>query len=106
MAPKLKHLLGGFGLAAVAICALPMVPDSLGAVPATPATEVNRAIKSDRLAMPNISVARRKVPTESVRDTPREPAEAAKPKLLDGCESAFSPVTVPSLAHIAGRCVG
>jgi hypothetical protein len=28
-----------------------------------------------------------------------------KQKLPDGCEPSFSPVTVPSMAHITGRCV-
>jgi hypothetical protein len=107
MTPRVKHLLGGIGLAAVALCALPMVADSFGATRPTPRYDVNRAIKSDRLLVPNMTVAKRRVPTETVRQTPNQPAEeAAKPKLLDGCEPAFSSVTVPSMAHISGRCVG
>jgi len=106
MTPRVKHLLSGLGLAAVALCALPMVADSFGAVPAVPAFQINRAVKTDRLMVPNMTVAKRKPPTETVRQTPQEPAEAVKPKLLDGCEPAFSSVTVPSMAHVSGRCVG
>lgn len=40
------------------------------------------------------------LPVRSVK--PEEVAR--KPKLPEGCEPAFSPVTVPSLAHIASRC--
>lgn len=47
---------------------------------------------------------------------PRDPAPAAKPQpdlaqkpqlpeLPEGCEPSFSPVTMPALAHIAGRCM-
>jgi hypothetical protein len=41
-------------------------------------------------------------PAYSVR--PQQPEMAQKPKLPEGCEPSFSPVTVPSMAHIAGRC--
>ena len=67
MTPRVKHLLSGLGLAAVALCALPMVADSFGAVPAVPAFQINRAVKNDRLMVPNMTVAKRKVPTETVR---------------------------------------
>ena len=99
-------MLEWFGLAAVAICALPMVADSFGAVPPAPAFEINRGIKTDRLVMPNVTVARRKVPTETVREAPRPDPAQTKQKLLDGCEPAFSSVTMPSMAHISSRCVG
>ena len=26
--------------------------------------------------------------------------------IMDGCEPVFSSVTVPQMAHVAGRCVG
>ncbi|MGH6743170.1 MAG: hypothetical protein ACREDY_29790, partial [Bradyrhizobium sp.] len=83
----------------MAICALPLVADSFGAVRPAPAFQINRALKSDRLLVPNMTVAKRRVPTETVRQNQRDPAEATKPKLLDGCEPAFSSVTVPSMAH-------
>jgi hypothetical protein len=45
------------------------------------------------------------MPVQSVKPQSVKPEDVArKPKLPEGCESAFSPVTVPSLAHIASRC--
>jgi hypothetical protein len=35
---------------------------------------------------------------------PRQPDVAQKQKLPEGCEPPFSPVTVPSMAHVAARC--
>ena len=32
--------------------------------------------------------------------------ESDKRQIMDGCEPVFSSVTVPTMAHIAGRCVG
>ena len=114
MAPKLKHLLGGLGLATAAICILPVVADSFGAavVESARSYQVNRAIKTDRLMAPNMTVAKRKVPVETLRPPVRE-SEDAKPgetpkkrEALDGCEPLFSPVSVPTLAHLSGRCIG
>ena len=65
---------------------------------------MNRAAKGDRLAHPN-TIAVKKAPAQA----PRKPApteQSDKRPILDGCEPSFSPVTVPSMAHIAGRCVG
>ena len=78
-----------------------------------PAFQINRALKNDRLIVPNMTVVK-KAPVETVRQTPdksrppvpREPEDAAKTKILDGCEPAFSSVTMPTLAHIASRCIG
>jgi hypothetical protein len=70
-----------------------------------PVQQVNRATKGDLLAKPKTII--HKVPLETVKD-PERPVRDQSDKriLLDGCESSFSPVTVPSMAHIAGRCVG
>lgn len=113
MSPKLKHFIAGFGLASAAICVLPIVADSFGAVPPAPTFEINRALKNDRLMVPNMTVAKRRVPVETVRQTPEpsrppatRPPEDAVKKILDGCEPAFSAVAAPTLAHIASRCVG
>ena len=106
MAPRIKHLLGGFGVAAIAICALPIIADCFGAVAQAPAFQINRATKNDRLMVPNMTVAKRRVPVETVRQTSPPSGESSKPKLLDGCEPSFSSVTTPSMAHISGRCVG
>jgi hypothetical protein len=49
----------------------------------------------------------RKVPVAPIRNPARPVREQSDKRLImDGCESSFSPVTVPSMAHIAGRCVG
>ena len=47
----------------------------------------------------------KKAPTETARDTSRNPKPAAKRQIMDGCDPMFSPVTVPAMAHVAGRCV-
>ena len=47
-------------------------------------------------------------PADAGRNAPwREIPQGSmrKQKLPDGCEPAFSPVAVPSMAHITGRCV-
>jgi hypothetical protein len=46
----------------------------------------------------------RKRPAEAVQPPMDKPAVAQKPKLPEGCEPSFSPVTVPAMAHVAGRC--
>ncbi len=46
----------------------------------------------------------RKRPAEAVQPSLEKPAVARKPKLPEGCEPSFSPVTVPAMAHVAGRC--
>ena len=104
MAPQCKHLLRGLGVAAV--CALPMA-SGFGAAPIAqpPVHQVNRALKSDRLVEPVSAVTKRKVPIQVIREVPPEP-ETAKRRLMDGCEPLFSPVSVPSAAHLTGRCIG
>ena len=110
MAPHCKYLLGGLGLIAATVCALP-VASGFGAAPiaAAPTYQVNRTLKGDRLVVPVSVVAKRKVPVERLRPAPREPEETAernKRKMLDGCEPAFSTVVVPSMAYVPSRCVG
>ena len=106
MAPQWTHLLSGLGVAALTVGALPMA-SGFGAAPIAqaPVHQVNRALKSDRLVEPVSVVTKRKVPIQVIRDLPPEP-ETAKRRLMDGCEPLFSPVTVPSAAHLTGRCVG
>jgi hypothetical protein len=67
-----------------------------------PAQEVNRTLKGDRLTV---------VPRTTVRTTPYSPREPVRPtpvrrELPPGCEPSFSPITMPAMAHIAGRCIG
>jgi hypothetical protein len=67
-----------------------------------PGQTVNRALKADRLAVVPRSAIRRpsEPPEKPVRPTP------ARRQLPPGCEPSFSPITVPAMAHIAGRCIG
>jgi hypothetical protein len=44
----------------------------------------------------------RTIQVAPVREAPNE--KAAKERLPEGCEPAFSPVTTPALAHIGVRC--
>lgn len=44
----------------------------------------------------------RTIRIQPVRDVPNE--KPKKEKLLEGCEPAFSPVTMPAFAHISARC--
>jgi hypothetical protein len=106
----LNGIAGGLGLAAVMLCVLPIAESVGGAAPAGIAGQVNRAVKTDRLMVPQ-SVAKRPVsPVRTLREEPtpaadREPKPEAQ-ELKDGCEPLFSPVTTPALAHLTGRCIG
>jgi hypothetical protein len=73
----------------------------------------NVTIVTKGLQLPEVTVRHstssvvRPVPVEDVRnEPPREPKRPNNParKLPRGCESAFSPVAAPSLAHHVGRC--
>ena len=70
-----------------------------------PVQQVNRAAKGDLVAKPRNVI--HKVPLQTVKDPARPVRDQSDKRLLmDGCESSFSPVTMPSMAHVAGRCVG
>jgi hypothetical protein len=112
MAPKSSYLIGGLAAVAAMIVALPAAK-GIGAARKDPPllVHVNRAGKGDRYVQPQTIVVRKQhtVPREPV--SMREPAMPAKPepkpqKIMDGCEPLFSPVVVPAMAHLAGRCVG
>ena len=93
-------------VAAALVCAFPLA-QGIGAVSQNPAPafQVNRAAKGDILAAPRATV--RKVPVQTIKNPARSIREQTdKRMILDGCESSFSPVTMPSMAHVAGRCVG
>jgi hypothetical protein len=113
MAPKSSYLISGLAAIAVMIVALPAAK-GIGAAKKEPPplVQVNRASKGDRWVEPR-TIAVRKAPAAAPRDpiSMREPVPPAKPqtkpqKIMDGCEPLFSPVVVPSMAHLAGRCVG
>jgi hypothetical protein len=105
MAKKSSYLIGGLAIAAVMIGALPAT-QGIGASANEPAVlQVNRSAKGDRLVEPR-TIAVKKAPTETARETVKNPEQSGKLRIMDGCDPMFSPVTVPSMAHLAGRCVG
>ena len=105
MAKKSSYLIGGLAIAAVMIGALPAT-QGIGASANEPTVlQVNRSAKGDRLVEPR-TIAVKKAPTETAREILTNPEQSAKPRIMDGCDPMFSPVTVPSMAHLAGRCVG
>jgi hypothetical protein len=106
MARKSSYFIGGLAIAAVMIGALPAA-QGIGASTKEPAVlQVNRSAKGDRLVEPR-TIAVKKAPNETARETIKNPEQGGeKRRIMDGCEPMFSPVTVPALAHVAGRCVG
>jgi hypothetical protein len=105
MARISSYLIGGLAMAAAMIVALPAAQGIGAAQKDAPVVEVNRGAKGDRLVEPR-TIAVKKAPLDTARETLREPAPGEKRQIMDGCDPMFSPVTVPSLAHVAGRCVG
>ncbi len=61
-------------------------------------------VEFSSVQVPRIRV--RTIPVSPVRTVPNEDRQDTKDKrkLMVGCEPAFSPVTMPSLAHISARC--
>jgi hypothetical protein len=105
MAKKSSYFIGGLAIAAVMIGALPAA-QGIGASASEPVVlQVNRSAKGDRMAQPR-TIAVKKAPTETAREIIKNPEQSDKPRIMDGCDPMFSPVTVPSMAHLAGRCVG
>jgi len=114
MARKSSYLISGLAAMAAMIVALPAA-EGIGAAKkeASPLVQVNRASKGNRLVHPLTVVVRKpavRAPREpiSMREPVPPPAkpEGKPQKIMDGCEPLFSPVVVPSMAHLAGRCVG
>lgn len=105
MAKKSSYFIAGLAIAAVMIGALPAAQSIAASGKEPPILQVNRSAKGDRLAQPR-TIAVKKAPTETARETVKNPAPGEKPRLMDGCDPMFSPVTTPSMAHLAGRCVG
>ena|SRR5690349_7344044 len=103
MAKKSSYFIGGLAIAAVMIGALPAAQSIAASGKEPPILQVNRSAKGDRLVDPR-TIAVKKAPTETARETIK-PEPGAKPRIMDGCDPMFSPVTVPSMAHLAGRCV-
>lgn len=111
MAAKSSYLISGLAAAALMIVALPAAKGIGASTQEPPRVQVNRTAKGNRLVQP-LTIAVRKPPVTVSREpiSMREPnpqtSPQAKPeKIMDGCEPSFSPVVVPSMAHLAGRCV-
>ena len=105
MARKSSYFIGGLAIAAVMIGALPAAQGIGTNTQDPPVVQVNRGAKGDRMATPH-TIAVKKAPAETAREVIRSPEQTDKRRIMDGCDPMFSPVTVPSLAHVAGRCVG
>jgi hypothetical protein len=104
MARISTYVLSAFALLAAMFWA-PLDSYRVGAWPKLePVSEVNRTLKGDRLSVLPRSIVRTTPATAPVEPAPRE----RKPRLqlLSGCEPSFSPITMPTMAHIAGRCIG
>ena len=52
----------------------------------------------------SVQVRVRTIPVNPVRTVPVEEKKETKERLPVGCEPAFSPVTMPSMAHVSSRC--
>jgi hypothetical protein len=85
----------GLALPMLALVAGLQVP-SVAASPQPAATDVNRALKGDRL--PAVTTG-----NPAGRQGWQNPA--APPKLPDGCEASVSAMTRSSLAQTPGRCI-
>jgi uncharacterized membrane protein len=105
MAKKSSYLIGGLAIAVMMIGALPAAQGIGATVKEAAAFQVNRSAKGDRLAARDNTVVR-KAPSETARETIKSPEKPGKRRIMDGCDPLFSPVTVPAMAHVAGRCVG
>jgi hypothetical protein len=105
MAKKSSYFIGGLAVAAVMIAALPAAQGIGASTKEAPVVQVNRSAKGDRMTAPQ-TIAVKNAPMDIARETLKEPEHTGKRQIMDGCDPMFSPVTVPSLAHVAGRCVG
>jgi len=105
MAKMSSYVIGGLAVAAVMIGALPAAQGIDAATKQRPIVQVNRAAKGDRLGAPQ-TIAVKHVPAGTAREIIPNTDPANRPRIMDGCDPMFSPVTVPAMAHIAGRCVG
>ena len=105
MAKKSSYFIGGLAITAVMIGALPAAQSIAASGKEPPVLQVNRSAKGDRLVDPR-TIAVKKAPTETAREIIKNPDRPGRRQIMDGCDPMFSPVTVPAMAHIAGRCVG
>lgn len=105
MASKSNYLIGGLAIAAVMIGALPAAQGIVAPTKEAPILEVNRSAKGDRMTVPQ-SITVKKAPARAPQNQNPVREQTDKRQIMDGCDPVFSSVTVPQMAHIAGRCVG
>jgi hypothetical protein len=105
MAKKSSYMIGGLAVVALSIGALSAAQGIDAATKERPTVQVNRAAKGDRQPGPQ-TIAVKKPASETAREIIQGTEPTAKRRILDGCDPMFSPVTVPAMAHVAGRCVG
>ena len=105
MGSKSNILIGGLAIAAVMIGVLPAANGGGASNKEFPNVQVNRGAKGDRMVAQH-TIAVKKAPVQTTRELPPNPEPKHSPRIMDGCEPSFSPVTVPQMAHISGRCVG
>lgn len=99
------RIAGAAGMIALGFFFVGLIPflsadPSAGARPLarTPAVEVNRAFKGDRLPLPS------EINSALSRNDPRTQRARAPEEIPVGCDPAFSPVASPRLATYYGRC--
>jgi len=100
---NLASAISCFALGAVLVGFVPFMSaeSSAGATlsGATPTMTVNRATKCDRLPV------RSAANLAAMRGEMSHLHRALQPeKIPVGCDAAFSPVSMPALAHVYGRC--
>ena len=100
-----RYFIGCSGAILAIACFL--VGLEVSATTAAPSNEkttpvINRTLKGDRL--PLVSSSNRNA-VKGPHEIKIQPAPAAKPKLLDGCEPVVSAIGQSPLAQVAGRCV-
>lgn len=105
MATNPHVLIGALAVTAAMVVALPVAKaiDAAMLLPA-PSFKVNRATKGDLLTARRS--APKPLPAHLMRKPPADPNHQKRQQIMDGCDPLFSPVAVPSMAHVAGRCVG
>ena len=105
MASKSNYLIGGLAVAALLIGALPAAQGIGASTKELPNVQVNRSAKGDRM-VGSQTISVKKAPVQAPTQQLPANEQTDKRRIMDGCEPAFSSVTVPQMAHIAGRCIG
>jgi hypothetical protein len=107
MATNSYILIGPMVITAAMIVALPVAKaiDAATLSPAPYIHHVNRAAKGDQLAARR-QPAKPQMPVQLIRGPSDQKQKQKKQQIMDGCDPMFSPVAVPQMAHVSGRCVG